>query len=263
MSDEISKIVNSWWMYLIAAFVTIFILVGTSYFIYRAWKRGKDINLAKETMKKVVISSITFSIAPSIGIFIGIITLSGVIGIPLPWIRLSVIGALHYELMAASAAASSQGGLIASQMDPKLYVTIAWVMTIGIIWGCFICLFLFKKYQKKVALATEKKENRWMNKILFTAVFIGIVSAFSGQAFSWLRPFSKKVFDETTGTRVDELTEVTFVPVIVLFVSFFSMMFFDFLVKKKNIKWLENFSLAFSMLLGMLTAFLLGLGGIY
>jgi hypothetical protein len=128
MSDAMSKIVNSWWMYSLAIFVTIFILVGTSYFMYRAWKRGKELNMEQETLKKVVVSSLTFSIAPSIGIFIGVITLSGVIGIPLPWIRLSVIGALHYELMAASAAASSQGGLVASGMDASLYVTIAWVI---------------------------------------------------------------------------------------------------------------------------------------
>ncbi|MDD2493372.1 MAG: DUF5058 family protein [Bacilli bacterium] len=263
MSDVVSKIVNSWWMYAIAIFVTIFILVGTSYFIYRAWKRGKELNMETETLKKVVVSSLTFSIAPSIGIFIGVITLSGVIGIPLPWIRLSIIGALHYELMAASAAASSQGGLVASAMDAQLYVTIAWVMTIGIIWGCLICLFFFKKYQKKVSEATRKKENRWMSKILFTAVFIGIVSAFSGQAFSWLIPFMKKTFDEATGTRIDALTKTTYVPIVVLMVSFLSMMLFDYLIKQKKQKWLENFSLAFSMLLGMLAAFALGLGGIY
>jgi hypothetical protein len=101
-----------------------------------------------------------------------------------------------------------------------------------------------------------------MNKILFTAVFIGIVSAFSGQAFSWLIPFTKKTFDEATGTRIDALTKTTYVPIVVLFVSFLSMMLFDYLIRKKGQQWLENFSLAFSMLLGMTAAVVLGLGGI-
>jgi len=41
------------------------------------------------------------------------------------------------------------------------------------------------------------------------------------------------------------------------------MAFFDYLVQKKNQKWLENFQLSISMLLGMTIAVLLGIGGIY
>ena len=40
------------------------------------------------------------------------------------------------------------------------------------------------------------------------------------------------------------------------------MMLFDYLIRKKGQQWLENFSLAFSMLLGMTAAVVLGLGGI-
>ena len=55
----------------------------------------------------------------------------------------------------------------------------------------------------------------------------------------------------------------TFVPLIVFVVSFLSMMGFDYLVSKKNVKWLENFQLSLSMLIGMGSAVLLGLGGMY
>ena len=60
--------------------------------------------MGKEMIKKTVIASVSFSILPSIGIFIGVITMAGLLGIPLPWVRLSVLGALHYELLAVKIA---------------------------------------------------------------------------------------------------------------------------------------------------------------
>ena len=41
------------------------------------------------------------------GILLGVIALSGSLGTPWPWLRLSVIGALHYETSVADAAATS------------------------------------------------------------------------------------------------------------------------------------------------------------
>jgi hypothetical protein len=35
------------------------------------------------------------------------------------------------------------------------------------------------------------------------------------------------------------------------------------LIRKKQVKWLENFSLALSMIFGMIVAVVLGIGGIY
>ncbi|MDR2634536.1 MAG: DUF5058 family protein, partial [Clostridiales bacterium] len=42
-----------------------------------------------------------------------------------------------------------------------------------------------------------------------------------------------------------------FFPLIAVAVAACATWFFDFLIKKKGQKWLESFSLAFSMLLGM------------
>ena len=95
------KIANSWWMYLLGIIVVVFVLVGCLFFIYRAYKEAKDNNMDRKMLKKVVINSISFTILPSISILIGIVALSGSLGIPLPWIRLTVIGAIHYEGTAA------------------------------------------------------------------------------------------------------------------------------------------------------------------
>jgi len=90
----VTEIKESWWMYALAAFVTLFILGGALYFARNAYVQSKKLGMSKELVKKAVVSSVSFSVLPSVGIFIGVITMSGMLGIPLPWIRLSVVGAL-------------------------------------------------------------------------------------------------------------------------------------------------------------------------
>lgn len=260
----VSEIKESWWMYALAAFVTLFIIGGSFVFLRTAIRQSKQLGMSKELTRKAIVSSISFSVLPSIGIFIGVITMSGLLGIPLPWIRLSVVGALHYELMAASVAAD---GITILTMTTEHLVTIAFVMTLSIIWGGVFAIFFLKKYQMKVVnkAASDKKG---FGKYLFDAVFIGMISAYVGDAFAKIVKFNVKVIEngayllDGNGDYVLE-DKSTFVPLIVLLSSMAAMAGFDWLIKKRKVQWLENFSLALSMIFGMIVAVVLGLGGIY
>ena len=76
--------------------------------------------------------------------------------------------------------------------------------------------------------------------------------------------FGYKVREIINGSYTgNESIETTFVPLIVFAISFLTMMLFDYLVEKRNIKWLENFQLSFAMLIGMASAVILGMGGIF
>lgn len=255
----IGEVKEAWWLYAIGAFVTLFIISGSLFFAYHANKKSKELGMPKESVKKAIVSSISFSILPSIGIFIGVITMSGFLGIALPWIRLSVLGALHYELMAADLAVE---GVSAANLTVENFVTIAYTMTIAIVWGSLFTLFFFKKYQSKVVDKATKKEGRSFGPLLFQSVFIGLISAYFGDAFS--RLFGYNTREIIDGAYTDEvIRSTTVVPLIVFVISFGVMMFLDYLVEKKNVKWLENFQLSVAMLIGMSSAVFLGMGGIY
>ncbi len=131
------KVANSWWMYLLGVIVVIFVLAGSLFFILKSYKDAKKLNMDTKILKKTIINSAVFTILPSISILIGVVTLSGVLGIPLPWIRLTVIGALHYE-GAAVKAVLGDASIVATK---ELFVTIAFVMTIGILTGPLYCLW--------------------------------------------------------------------------------------------------------------------------
>ncbi len=258
-TSDVMLIKESWWLYLIGALVTVFIIGGSLFFAYKAYIRSKELEMPKEMIRKTVISSISFSILPSIGIFIGVITMAGLLGVPLPWIRLSVLGALHYELMAVSVAAD---GVTVATLTVQNFVTISFVMTIAIVWGSLFALFFFKKYQEKVIDKVKTGDKKSFSNLIFQSVFIGLIAAYFGDAFSKMINYEvKEIVDGTyTGAVLDR---TTFVPLVVFISSFVFMAFFDFLVQKKNQKWLENFQLSLSMIFGMGIAVLFGLGGIY
>ena len=100
---------NSGPMYLICGSIVAFVAIVCIIFLVRAYKAGKELGMDTTKMKRTIISSATFSLLPSIGILLGVIALSGSLGTPLPWLRLSVIGALHYETQIAQAAAEQTG----------------------------------------------------------------------------------------------------------------------------------------------------------
>lgn len=269
------KVANSWWMYMLGVIVVVFVLAGCIFFILRAFKDAKKKGMDQKKLKKVVINSAIFTILPSISILIGVVTLSGTLGVPLPWIRLSVIGALHYEGAAVKTALDAFG--IEKITNNEVFVTIAFVMTLGILTGPLFCLFGFKAYDKKVLSKakaapkeevveevketvepskdeTPKKPKKNFGSIIFNAVFIAMVSSFLAVDATKILKVGK--LGETTeeGTVIQPMD--TFVPLIVIGVTFFFMFIFDILERKCKQKWLGSFALGLSMILGMASAVL-------
>lgn len=237
---------NSWPMYLICGVVILFVLAMSVFFMVRAWKAGLAMGLDKVKLRRVVTSSITFTLLPSISILLGVIALSGSLGVPLPWVRLSVIGALHYETSVADIAARAIGlsGLNITEMTPTAYTTIALVMSAGIIWGMLLSIFFNKRYTKRLQTpkgGKKKSGGKGFGDVAMVAMFIGLVAAYVG---SYIGTFT------STGN---------FMPLIVLAASALAMAVFTYFTEKKGKAWLDNFSVAGSMLFGMAVAVVVGL----
>lgn len=130
-------------MYLICGGIILFVAIVCVFFMVRAYRAGLAIGMDKTKMKRTITASATFAVLPSVGILLGVIALSGSLGTPLPWLRLSVIGALHYETQVAVGAAEAIGlsGLNASEMTAQAFTTIALVMSFCIMWGMVFSVF--------------------------------------------------------------------------------------------------------------------------
>jgi hypothetical protein len=227
---------NSLFLFLLAGAVVLFVIAQSAYFLVKAWRRARQVGIEPQTLRRLALSSGVFSIAPAVSIFLGVITLSKFLGLPLPWLRLSVVGALTYELPAASAAAAATGADISMPItNPRVYGTIAWVMTLGIIPGLVLIALFLKKIQSGV-LKVGAKDKKW-GELFMTSLFIGMLSAFMGTVFADVRTFP-------TGL----------IPVAVMAVSIAVMGLLGLLRKKGGIAWLENYALPISMLTAMAAA---------
>lgn len=242
---------NSAPLYLICGGIIAFVAVVCVIFMVRAYRAGKALGMDTGKMKQVIVSSATFSVLPSVGILLGVIALSGSLGIPWPWLRLSVIGALHYETQVAQAAAEQVGmsSLSASEMTASGFSTIALLMSSCIVGGMLLSILFNKRYTGRITGGTKKESGgSSFGDLAMTAMFIGLVSAYIGSYIGAL------VSGEGLFTFGG-----SWMPIIVLLVSAAVMALFIYLSEKKQIKWLDNFSIAASMLAGMAAAVVVGL----
>lgn len=239
-------------LYLIAGIIILFVAVMSIFFLVRSYRAGLALGMDKVKLKRAITSSVTFSILPSISILLGVIALSGTLGIPLPWLRLSVIGALHYETSVADIAAKSIGlsGLNASEMTLEAFTTIALLMTMGIIWGCVCSIFFGKSYSKKLQGNPSKKSSgRSFGDSALTAMFIGLITAYTGS-------YIGQLIQIQNGSLV---VTGQYLQLIAFAFAALAMAVFTYFAEKKNMTWLDNFSIAGSMLTGMAAAVIFGI----
>ena len=236
---------NSGTLYLICGCIIAFVAAVCVVFALRAWRAGKAIGMDKAVMLKVIRSSASFSVLPAVAILLGVIALSGALGIPWPWLRLSVIGALHYETQVAYGAAEQMGiGLTGEAMTARAFSTIALLMSACIMWGMVLNLFFNKKYSSSLKKLGDGRGPSFGDTAM-TAMFIGLVSAYIGSYIGGLVSGSAR-FD-LAGDPV---------PLLCALAAAAGMMLFTRLAALKGLKWMEDFALALAMLTGMAAAIL-------
>ncbi len=234
---------NHWVIYTIVALIILAVIGQAVFFMVKALKRAKEIGMAKSKITKAIKTSIIFTIAPTIAIVISILTLSQSLGIPLPWLRLSVIGSMSYEIVAATNALNGMGiteiGSLVKSITAEQYVTVALVMTISIMAGLLLAPIIGKKLQTGL-INLEKRDKKWSD-IFSNSLFMGMIAAFLGL-----------VFCDVTSVFVGETKGL--IPVLVFFSSAIIMALCGLLRKITKWSFINEYALPISMVAGMLLA---------
>lgn len=233
---------NSPIIFVVVGIIIATVLAQSVFFLVRALKRAKQLGIAGSTVKKTVSSSAIFTIAPAVAILVGVVVLSKSLGVALPWLRLSVVGSLSYELVAAENTMRpldiSKSAIVTDASD---FVTILLVMTLSIALSLVLAPLLTKKVQSGVA-KIGLKDKKW-GEIFNNAMFLGMISAFLGY-----------VFCDVTYVFDGKLQGLT--PVCVMFVSAIVMAVLGTLSQKLKIRWMTDYALPISLLVGMASAIL-------
>ena len=232
-------------LFVMAGFLVAVVLGQSVYFLLKALRRSKQIGMDQSKIKKTIKTAAIFTIAPAVSIVISVIALSKSLGIPLPWLRLSVVGSLSYEAIAAENAVSAMGltlGKIDS-LTAQQFVNISLVMTISIMLGIWLVPAIGKKLLKGMS-SLENRDKKWAD-IFQNAMFIGMIAAFLGFVFcDFSRLWTPGDYAPTSGL----------VPVAVMGVAAVIMVVCGLLMKKPKFAWLGDYALPISLLLGMASA---------
>ncbi len=250
-------------LFLLVGIIIAAVLGQSVYFLLKSVRRAKATGMDMTKIKKTIITAAIFTIAPAVSIVITVISLSKSLGIALPWLRLSVVGSLSYEAIAASNAASGMGttlAALAGNMTASQYVTITIVMSVSIMIGIWLVPVICKKYQSGL-MSFENKDKKWSD-ILQNSLFIGMISAFVGFVFcdvSRLWSESARVAeikDNLTGevTKVSYSATSGLVPVFVMVASALAMCICGLLINKLKWKWVNDYALPICMVIGMAVA---------
>ena len=230
---SVSEILNGNVMYLSVICGLLFIFGLCFVFLKKSWDQALVLGYSQDSLKKVVKSSIVYSIVPSLSIVIALFSLSSVLGIPWSWFRLSVVGSLGYELMAAEMSVTGAGysslGEFISSGDISVIGTIMFVMSISIIGGNVFNTIFGKKVQGSM-IKYQQKNAEWGTLAM---------SYFTLSMATVFLPL------QLTKSPVHFATLLTST-----FITFFHML----IIKKYNIKWLSEFVLANTLILGMISS---------
>ena len=250
-------------LFVVVGIIIAAVLGQSVYFLVKSVLRAKTIKMDPKIVKKTIFSAAVFTIAPAVAIVITVVSLSQSLGIALPWLRLSVVGSLSYEAIAAANAASGMGTTLSEltgNITASQYLTISIVMTISIMVGIWLVPVIAKKYQQGL-VKFESKDKKW-SEILQNSLFVGMISAFVGYVFCDLsRLWSvsarfKETTDNMTGEKIVTEYSATsgLVPVLVMLISAILMCGCGILIKKLKWKWVNDYALPVCMVIGMAVA---------
>ena len=230
---SLSAIMNSTTLYIAVIVGLLLIFLLCAVMLKMAWGRCIELGISREKVKDVIKSSVIFSIVPSLSIVIGLFSLAAVLGVPWPWFRLSVVGSVSYELMAADMVATGAGyesiGALAAANDPSKVGAIMFVMSISIIFGIITCTIFGKKIQTSMASFREKN-GAW------GALATGCFTLAMMVVFLPVQIFKGPVYLLTMAVSA----LVTFLHGVI--------------IKKTGWTWLSNFVLADSLVLAMIAS---------
>ena len=213
----------------------IYILGFSLVYLKKAYSRCLEMGITKEELKKVIKSSVVFSIVPSLSIVVGLFALISVLGVVWSWWRLSVIGSLSYESLISSSVStalgfSSNAEMLANATGREFGVVMI-LMSIGMLSGFLILI----PFGKKLSMSVNKTENSSTWKYVLSGTFMLCLFAVYVPVL---------LFGDTIQAAVMLTGLVIAVGLGIL------------AKKSPKLRWLGDFIMAFSMIGGMISSIL-------
>lgn len=232
MEQNYLEVANSFPFWIIAFVMISIVLFQSIIFMKKAFTTGKQIGITDDQFKTTIRSAVITSFGPSFAVLIGLVALISLIGSPMAFMRLGVIGAVMFETLAVEAGAEAVG-VVANTPEFGLYAftNVLWVMCVSSIGWLIIAGTLTPKLETFRIKIVKGRD------YLLPVLSVGaVLGAFGYQV-------SKFVVELGPGT-------------VAVLVSAITIVIVNLLGENTKAKFLKEWALGIAMIAGMFSAVL-------
>lgn len=158
---------------------TVLVVMFQAYtFMKQSIAAGPNVGLSDSDLKTAVRVGAISAIGPGLSMFTIMIALMSILGGPMAWLRLSIIGTITTEMLSATAGADAMGvALGGPDYGVLAFANSVWVITLNT-WGFFVFNLLFAHKFEKVKDIVGKRDMNLFNYV-GTCVMIGAIGMFT------------------------------------------------------------------------------------
>ena len=225
--ENYMSIANGPGMWIACSAIIVVVFVQAIRLTIISFRSGVSLGMTRAIMVQALRTGFISALVPSIAILVGVAVLIPRLGVPFPWMRLSVIGSVIYELFAIEIAANAMGLTDSTAaFSGEVFSLAVWTMSMGFIF-CLLFVAFFTPQLKKIKDRIAGDDDGWMS-ILNSAAFFG---AFG---FLWGQPIARGGFQ-----------------LIALVGGFICMVMMQMLIRYGRQTWLKEWALSISIIAGM------------
>jgi hypothetical protein len=211
-----------WLTYTVVAAGVLFVLGLTAATLRRALRYARKIGYTRAQLWRIVKISISFTLVPALSVLVGFLLLAPMLGVPLSWWRLSIIGNTAYEIMAAGMALSAAGvSTTPPQADGEAFILVMYVMAIGIMGSLLLAPLLAGRIHRGTF---RIREQDWKWSALSSGIYLSTI----------LVVFVVPMFFDFSAALLTLMTSAAL------------MFFFKWLILRFRLAWLSGFSFTIS-----------------
>jgi len=223
-------IANSLPMWIAASLAVIVCLCQAILFLRRSWIDGKKVGLTDEQLRAGFRSGAISAVGPAVAILMGMVALLVSLGGAISWMRLSFIGSVMFELMAAGFGTEAVGiELGAPDMNVTAFANAVWTMTLGAV-GWLVITGLFTPNME----AIRRKLAGGREALLPVITICAMLGAFAYLSTERILRFDHQTIAWAIGALTMGILLTT--------------------ARSRNLQWLREWSLGISMFTGMIIA---------
>ena len=203
-------------------------------YLLKARKRALEMGISAKEISDIIKSSLIFSVVPSLSIVIGLVALAASLGTIWSWWRLSVIGSLSFESQISNSLAAALKYANTTEMvnnaSGREFGVIMILMSVGMLSGFLILLPMGKKLMTSVD--NSKQGNGW-SQVLSGCFMLTLLAVY-----------------------VPLLLICDTIQALVMITGLIVAVVLGIFAKKPGMAWLNNFIMAGSMIVAMVSALL-------